>query len=276
MGALTKAAKAAINQQPTTTFKANTSSVSFFQEKFEMAKQLSMSTLIPQQFRGKPADVLMAMELSEQMKMSLFVVTQNLDIIHGKTSWKSSFIISAINSSGKFKSNLRFEWRGTEDQNTWACRAWVIEHDNNKLFGTWVSIQMAINEGWFEKKGSKWKTMPEQMLQYRAASFFGRLFASDILMGMLSTEEIVDVEPISVETVEASNTLKLENQLEVIIHQASNLGFDVSGPTEGKKGVFWLKATIKIDGADINGLVSLGFKPMKDFYIMNVTHLLIN
>ena len=35
--------------------------------------------------------------------------------------------------------------------------------------------------------------MPELMFQYRAASFFGRLYAPDILKGMQTVDEVKDV-----------------------------------------------------------------------------------
>lgn len=62
-----------------------------------------------------------------------------------------------------------------------------------------ISVEMAVKEGWYMKNGSKWKTMPEQMLRYRAASFFGRVYAPELLMGLRSVEEeqdrIIDVTP---------------------------------------------------------------------------------
>ena len=36
--------------------------------------------------------------------------------------------------------------------------------------------------------------MPELMLRYRAATFFGRLYAPDILMGMRTAEELGDID----------------------------------------------------------------------------------
>jgi hypothetical protein len=54
---------------------------------------------------------------------------------------------------------------------------------------------MAVAEGWYTKNGSKWRTMPELMLRYRAAAFFGRLYAPDILMGMHSDDEVRDIGP---------------------------------------------------------------------------------
>ena len=44
-------------------------------------------------------------------------------------------------------------------------------------------------KGWINKSGSKWKTMPEQMIRYRAASFFGRLHCPDLIMGVYAEDE---------------------------------------------------------------------------------------
>ena len=74
------------------------------------------------------------------------------------------------------------------------CRAWVIEKETgDRLDGPTVSIQMAIDESWLTKNGSKWLTMPEVMLRYRAASFFGRLYAPELLMGLQTQEEVEDI-----------------------------------------------------------------------------------
>jgi hypothetical protein len=53
-------------------------------------------------------------------------------------------------------------------------------------------MAMAKAEGWLTKSGSKWQTMPELMLRYRAAAFFARLYAPDITLGMATTEELRD------------------------------------------------------------------------------------
>ena len=53
-------------------------------------------------------------------------------------------------------------------------------------------MEMAVKEGWYGKAGSKWQTMEEVMLRYRTASFFGKLYAPELLMGMQSVEEAQD------------------------------------------------------------------------------------
>jgi hypothetical protein len=52
---------------------------------------------------------------------------------------------------------------------------------------------MANTEGWINKPGSKWLTMPQQMMMYRAAAFFARAHCSDLLLGYKTLEEIQDI-----------------------------------------------------------------------------------
>jgi hypothetical protein len=115
------------------------------------------------------------------------MVMQNLHIIHGRPSWSATFLISAVNQSGRF-SPLRYEL--TNDR----CRAYATDLATGELvYGPEVTIEMAKQEGWYNKAGSKWKTMPQLMLSYRAAAFFARLYAPDLTMGYKTVEENQDI-----------------------------------------------------------------------------------
>ena len=52
---------------------------------------------------------------------------------------------------------------------------------------------MAKKEGWYSKSGSKWQTMPELMLAYRASAFFARVHVPEALMGISTAEENEDI-----------------------------------------------------------------------------------
>lgn len=159
---------------------------------------------------------IVALNMAQRMGADPLMVMQNLYVIEGRPSWSSQFIIASINSCGRF-SPLRFDisepgkaedisysatfWKDgkkvTEQRKAkikhQTCRAWVIEKETgDRLDGPLVSIQMAIDEGWLTKNGSKWLTMPEIMLRYRAASLLGRLYAPELLMGLQSREEVED------------------------------------------------------------------------------------
>ena len=169
---------------------------------------------------------LVAFEVSRTVGLSTVAVMQNADVIQGKLRWSSKFQIAAINASGRFSplkfklTNLgrikakykekldwndqlrRFNFAEHEVEiDNWECVAWAYELDANKrpskevVQSIPVTMQMAVEEGWYSKEGSKWQgSMRFQMLQYRAGTFFGSIYAPDVLMGMgKSTEEEVDV-----------------------------------------------------------------------------------
>lgn len=188
-------------------------------ENFELAqraaKMLSSSTLVPKEYHGKIENCVIALEMAARIGASPLMVMQHLYIVHGKPSWSSSFLISAINTSGKFEP-LRFDIKKGEKKkftytmytgfgqnrkahqksielNDLRCIAWTTDKHGEKLEAPEVTIEMALTEGWYDKDGSKWKTMPELMIRYRSAAFFSRLYCPEITMGMQTAEEVVDI-----------------------------------------------------------------------------------
>jgi hypothetical protein len=176
------------------------SGIQAFEEAQRIAKALASSTLIPTQFQGQQgfANCLVALEIANRMRISPFLAMQHLHVIHGRPSWSSSFIIAMVNGSGRF-SPLRFEMSGEGD--SLACYAMATDlASEQELKGPTITMLMAKKEGWSTKPGSKWQTMPDLMIRYRAAAFWGRLYASDLLLGIQSQEEVVDVELVNVST----------------------------------------------------------------------------
>jgi len=190
--------------------------LSVFQDSnsFEMAqraaKLLSSSKLIPTNFQNNLPDCLIALEMANRIGTSALMVMQNLYIVHGKPGWSSQFLISALNASGKF-SSLRYEMSGKDDD--YGCVAVATDSYGNKLDSPRVTIGMAKKEGWFGKTGSKWQSMPELMLRYRAATLFVRLYAPELMSGFHCADEIIDVTP---ETVKVSRFEKAAVSVEKI------------------------------------------------------------
>lgn len=169
------------------------------------AKALSASTMIPKDYQNNIPNTLVALEMAHRIGASPLMVMQNLHIIHGKPSWSSTFIIAALNSCGRF-SALRFHATKT------SCKAVAVENATGELLeGPEVTLEMAKSEGWATKPGSKWKTMPDLMLRYRAAAFFGRLYAPEIMMGMHTEFENQDIQPEGVSRVQALLTPNDQN-----------------------------------------------------------------
>lgn len=163
------------------------------------ANLLAASSLVPATFKGQVGNCVIALNMAARMKADPLMLMQNLYVVHGNPAWSAKFLIATFNQCGRF-SAMRFEFSGTEGKDDWGCRAWAIENSTKeKLVGPKVTIAMAKAEGWQQKNGSKWQTMPEIMLTYRAASFFVKTHAPEISMGLQTAEEIrdgvVDLEP---------------------------------------------------------------------------------
>lgn len=193
----------AVSQVPATIQQKNDTMLVFssqanFEQAQRMAKSLAASTIVPAQYQMSKtpeavANCIIALEMANRIGMSPLLVMQNLYVVYGNVGWSSKFLIAALNTCGRF-SPLRYEHENEGDLNKWRCRAWAIDKTTNTpLHGAWVSMQMAKDEGWYSKSGSKWKTMPELMLQYRAAAFFQRTYAPEISMGMQTVEELNDI-----------------------------------------------------------------------------------
>ena len=157
-------------------------------------KLLSVSPLVPKDYRDNPASCAIALNLANRIGCDPLMVMQNLFIVQGRPGWGAQFLIATFNSCGRFTA-LRFEFSGTEGQDEWGCRAWAVElSTNQRIQGAKVTIKLAKAEGWFAKSGSKWQTMPEQMLMYRCASWFIKAYAPEVSMGLQTKEELEDID----------------------------------------------------------------------------------
>ena len=162
-----------------------------FKNALFMAEKVAKSDIIPASFRGKPENCLVALEMSNRMKMPVMQIFQNLYVIQGRPCWSSSFIIACINKCGKY-TDLQFTYNAEGKY----CFAWAISKETGeRIEGPKVSMKMAQDEGWLAKNGSKWKTMPDLMLRYRAAAFFGRVNCPEVINGMHSEEEVKEMKP---------------------------------------------------------------------------------
>ena len=164
-------------------------------DSFELAqragKMLASSDLVPKQFQNNIPNCVIALNIASRLGADPFAVLQSLYIVHGRPAWSSQFLIAMVNASGRY-SPLQFRMTGQGDSA--ACVAWAKHLETDEVVeGPEVSIAMAKAEGWYNKSGSKWQTLPQLMLRYRAAGFFARLYCPDLCLGMRTMEEESDI-----------------------------------------------------------------------------------
>lgn len=169
-------------------------STASFEEAQRMGAMLAAANMgVPREYQNNLPNCVVAIEYAHRLGVSPIMVMQNTDVIHGKAAPKATFIIALVNASGKFSDDLQFEYFGQKGTDSRGCFAWTKRKDGSKVEGSEVTVAMAKAEGWYGKPGSKWPNMTDQMLAYRAASFFSRIHCPNVTMGMQSSDEIEDV-----------------------------------------------------------------------------------
>lgn len=166
--------------------------VKLYNDALKMAESLAKSDLIPDNYKGKPESCLIAIDVARQIgARSPIFVMQNLYVVKGKPSWSGQYCDAIVRANFK---NVKVELSGTGDER--GCKVTAYDENNNFCEGTKVTIKMAKQEGWFSKQGSKWQTIPDLMLQYRAFAFFSRVHCPDKLLGIHDEFENLDISKI--------------------------------------------------------------------------------
>jgi hypothetical protein len=197
----------ALREPETSQAKLPTVGTGFFDlHSFELtqrvARGFAASSLVPKIYQGNTPEALgncmIAINLAKRMNADPLMVMQNLNIIQGRPSWGSPFLIATVNTCGRFTA-LRFEFFGERGTDGFGCRASAMEKATGEmLVGTDITIGLAKAEGWYGRNGSKWRTMEQQMLIYRAGAFWTRAYAPELSMGLMTADEaedIIDLEP---------------------------------------------------------------------------------
>lgn len=172
-----------------------------FENAQRIGKMLIQSKIIPERYQNNLPDVMVAMEIAARIKLSPIIVMQNLNIIKGRPSWSSKYIIAALTASRVVNFHYELATEGTVEAGGFGnqkkvipnlkCRA--IANDRRtgeEQIGPWVSMSMAVREGWYGKDGSKWQTMPDVMVRYRAATFFASVYYPELSIGIDFADEI--------------------------------------------------------------------------------------
>ncbi len=206
-----------------------------------VAEKVSQSNILPDTFKGKPGDVLIALDMAQRLRMNPLHVMQGIVIVHGRPTFSGQFYASLIKASGEF---LKYDYEEKEENETVkevggrknrACRIVAVRPNGEKVAGPWVDYKMAVKDGWATRSGSKWQTMPELMLRYRAASFFVRTCCPDACMGLRDEFEQEDI-PVKAERPRAiveTEVFKEAVEAEVIEDAPA------AEPSDAKEGDTW-------------------------------------
>jgi hypothetical protein len=185
--------------------------VAKFQQLQRVANVFASSDLVPNHYKNNIANCFLALQLAMRLNMDPFAFMQNTYMLQGKIGIEGKLVIALINSRGNFNGNLNFEWSGVGD--TRECKAFAKTKKGMEVSRS-ISYADAKKAGWTERNKGAWGSYPDQMLAYRAAAWFARLYCPEVLLGMQTKEELEDVSINIVDNAQTSNQLSISEKLD--------------------------------------------------------------
>ena len=165
-------------------------SISTMDAVMSFARQMSLSTAVPIEYRGNPANCLAAVSLAIKMREEPYTIAMNLRI-SDRPSWYAPYMIARLHQSQIFKTRLAYRTEGEGVKLT--CVAYARDENNQLVEGPVVSMAQVVAQGWANDPTSLWTTNPRQAIMYRAAVYFIRLHAPEVLHGVMSVAGCDDV-----------------------------------------------------------------------------------
>lgn len=179
-------------------------------EAMQFAEMVAHSDMVPKDYKGKPANVLVAIQWGAELGLAPLQSLQNISVINGRPAVWGDAMLGMVQGSGLLQS-INETIEGTGDNRVAVCE---IQRKGYKPQVRRFSVEDAKRAGLWGRKNSNgspavWSQYPERMLQMRARAFALRDVFADVLKGMHIAEEARDI-PVEVEDVTPPKPAKEE------------------------------------------------------------------
>ena len=185
-------------------------------EAMDFSKMLSESNMVPTNFKGKPCDVLVAVQWGYEIGLKPLQALQNLAVINGKPSIYGDAAIALVKADKRCL-GISEKLEGEGDSRRAVCivkRSYGSEVEETRES---FSVEDAKVAKLWGKQGP-WTQYPNRMLAMRARGFALRNSFPDVLRGVITKEEAEDypTEPLNItpeqkqESIEAPKSNAME------------------------------------------------------------------
>ena len=159
-------------------------------ELMEFSQALAKSGLVPNDYQGKPNNIVVALQWGSEIGLAPMQALQNISVINGRAAvWGDSML--ALVTSHKDFAGIQETFEG----GTAVCIVKrMLKTGELQETGGEFSIDMAKQANLWGRKGP-WTSYPNRMLQMRARGFALRDAFPDALKGSMSVEEVNDTPP---------------------------------------------------------------------------------
>lgn len=156
-------------------------------EAYKLAEIIAKSDLVPKDYQGKPANVLIAVQMGRELGLKPMQAIQNISVVNGRPAVWGDAPLAMVMGSG-----LVEDVREDFDEQTWTATCSIRRKGIPSPTVRRFSQEDAKKAGLWTKAGS-WSTSPKRMLQLRARGFALRDLFPDVLKGLTIGEEQQDI-----------------------------------------------------------------------------------
>ena len=165
-------------------------SLSNMDEAFAFANMLSQSGMVPKIYTGKPADIVIAMQMGSELGLKPLQSLQNIAVVNGRPTIWGDAVVAICQNSGLLE-DITEVVTDTEAIVT-------VKRSGQEPHSVTFSVEDAKKAGLANKAGP-WTQYPKRMMKNRARAFALRDKFADVLSGFGITEEekdrVLDVTP---------------------------------------------------------------------------------
>lgn len=190
-------------------------------ELMQFSKLIADSELVPKDYRGKPGNVVIAIQMGADIGLTPMQAIQSIAVINGRATLWGDTMLAVVLASPLCKDVIEMSEADIAKQGFAKCIAQRVGRTDK---ASTFSIDDAKKAGLWGKQGP-WQNYAPRMLKMRARAFALRDQFSDVLRGLASAEEQADV-------IEAKSTV-VQMRSDTPVTDAMQLASDIANHPEG-------------------------------------------
>lgn len=158
-----------------------------FRSAYKLATMLSNCMIVPEHYRGKPNDILVALHKSSRMGEDPFELMDGTSVHKGRLDFNGKYAISLAHRRGVLDSAISFSTENTGDNIKVTATAKI----GGRVVSAEATLKQALKAGWGarSKEYNLYHQIPEHMLHFRAAKFLLNRHCPEVFSASLKPRE---------------------------------------------------------------------------------------
>jgi len=168
-----------------------------FNDVLQFCTWISQSDIVPQAYKGKPADIFVAMSYGKEIGLPFMTSVQKIAIIGKRPALPSDIMLAMVRAKGLLDEHREAKIEDIEKTGIAWCE--MKRKGVKDVMRHTFSVDNAKRAGLWERRGynnapTPWVNYPFRMLQLKPRSWCLKDLFGDLFFGMITVEEAQDIE----------------------------------------------------------------------------------